>query len=282
MKVYETHLEEYSKKYEDFVKFKRKDSILEIRLHTNDGAFKWSLDAQRAMIHLLEDINEDPENEILIVTGTGDEFLGSFDRENWEKHGAYEPFNMHQGYDRWYHDQTRMPLAWLNLQIPTIAAMNGPSVVHAEIPLLQDIVIATPNSNFYEGHWDGLGIVPGDGTHTLWRELLGPNRFRYFLYMGNTITAEQALDWGVIGEIVPQEKLLERAWEIAYKVFLPKSRIQRRMSRAVTTQHLRNVWTQELYSGLAHECFACFDSWPMGEQGENKKDMDELVNIKQD
>jgi enoyl-CoA hydratase/carnithine racemase len=97
--------------------------------------------------------------------------------------------------------------------------------------------------------------------------------------MGNRITAEQALDWGVIGEIVPQDKLLDRAWEIAEKVFMPKSRLHRRLARAVTLQHTREVWTKELAFGMAHECLACHESWPMNQQG---KDINELVKIQQD
>jgi enoyl-CoA hydratase/carnithine racemase len=277
--LFRTQLEEYAPKYESFLKFKRKGKVLEARFHTDGGPLKWGLEVHRGIIPAMRDINDDPENEVLIITGTGDQFLGAFNKESWSKYGFYDPFTSYHAYDLFYKDQTREPFAFLDLQIPVIAAMNGPSVVHAEIALLQDIVIATPNTSFYEGHWDGLSVVPGDGTQTLWRELLGPNRYRYFLYMGNRITAEQALDWGVIGEIVPQDKLLDRAWEIAEKVFMPKSRLHRRLARAVTLQHLREVWTKELAFGMAHESLACHESWPMNQQG---KDINDLVKIKQD
>lgn len=260
---YETRLEDYAEKYADFLKFRREDGILEVRFHTNDGPLKWGLEVHHGIIPAMFDINADPENEVMILTGTGDGFLAEFDTDSWERHKFHEPFTAYHGYDMFYKDQTREPFALINLQIPVIAALNGPSIVHAELALLNDIVIASDTTYFYEGHWDGLGIVPGDGVHTLFRELLGPNRGRYFMLMGQKIYAEEALALGLVGEVLPSDQLLPRAWEIARNVFMNKNRIQRRLTRSLLMQPWRELFTKELFSGMAHESFACFDYWPM-------------------
>jgi enoyl-CoA hydratase/carnithine racemase len=261
--MFATHLEEYADKYKDFLKMRREKGILEVTLHTNGSEFQWSLEAHRGLIPAMFEINNDPENECMILTGTGNEFLAKFHRESWEKHHFYEKFSSYHAYEIFFHDQTREPFALINLQIPVVAAINGPSIVHAELALLNDIVICSDNTHFYEGHWDGLGIVPGDGTHTLFRELLGPNRGRYFIYMGQRIYAQEALALGLVGEVLPREKLLDRAWEIAEKVFMSKNRIQRRLARALLIQPWRELFTNELNSGMAHESLACYDYWPM-------------------
>ena len=260
---YETHLEVYAEKYSDFFRFRREGGILEARFHTNDGPMKWGLEVHHGIIPAMFDINADPQNEVLILTGTGDSFLAEFDKESWERHKFHEPFSSYHAYDMFYKDQTREPFALINLQIPVIAALNGPSIVHAELALLNDIVIASDNTYFYEGHWDGLGIVPGDGVHTLFRELLGPNRGRYFMLMGQKIHAQEALQLGLIGEVLPQDQVLPRAWTIARDVFMNKNRIQRRMTRSLLMQPWRELFTKELFSGMAHESLACFDYWPM-------------------
>ncbi|MFM5923517.1 MAG: enoyl-CoA hydratase/isomerase family protein [Novosphingobium sp.] len=260
---YETRIEEYSEKYSDFLKFKREDGILEVQLHTDGGPLKWGLEVHHGLIPAMFDINADPENEVMILTGTGDSFLAEFDTESWERHKFHEPFNAYHAYDMFYKDQTREPFALINLQIPVIAALNGPSIVHAELALLNDIVLASEETYFYEGHWDGLGIVPGDGVHTLFRELLGPNRGRYFMLMGQKIYAQEALQLGLVGEVLPADQLLPRAWEIARNVFMNKNRIQRRMTRSLLMQPWRELFTKELFSGMAHESLACFDYWPM-------------------
>jgi enoyl-CoA hydratase/carnithine racemase len=265
--TYRTYLKDYAEKYKSFLKFRREDGILEARFHSADGEepLKWALEVHHGIIHAMADINNDPENECLIVTGTGDSFLAEFDHDSWRSHGFYGKFGETHAYDVFYRDQTREPFAMLNLHMPVIAAVNGPSIIHAELVLLNDIVICTPNTHFYEGHWDGLGIVPGDGVHTLFRELLGPNRGRYFLLMGQRIEAEEALSLGLVGEVLPREKLLERAWEIAHKVFMTKNRVQRRLTRALLTQPWRELFLKELPSGMAHEALASLHYWPMSE-----------------
>lgn len=115
----------------------------------------------------------------------------------------------------------------------------------------------------YDGHWDGLGIVPGDGVHTLFRELLGPNRGRYFMLMGQKIAAREALALGLVGEVLSSEQLLPRAWDIARNVFMNKNRVQRRLTRSLLMQPWRELFTKELFSGMTHESLACFDYWPM-------------------
>ncbi|OCL08788.1 ClpP/crotonase [Glonium stellatum] len=173
----------------------------------------------------MADVNDDPENEVIILTGTGDAFLAGFDLADWEEHGFTKPFSDYGGYDIFYKDQTREPFALLNLRIPVIAAINGPSVVHAELGFLNNIVIASDNKYFYDGHFDGFGIVPGDGVNTLYRELLGPNRGRYFLFMREKIAAAEAKQLGLVSEALLAENLLDRAWEIARTKFLSKNRI---------------------------------------------------------
>lgn len=264
--LFRTHLDDYAEKYEPFFRFKRENGILEARLHTNDGPLKWGLEVHRAIIPAMADINNDPDNECVIITGTGDSFLAEFDKESWVRHDFHKPFSSYHGYDIFYFDQTREPFALLDLKIPVIAAVNGPCIVHAELALLNDLVICSDNTHFYEGHWDGLGIVPGDGVHTLFRELLGPNRGRYFLLTGQRIHAEEAKALGLVGEVLPHDKLLDRAWELAETIFMSKNRIQRRLTRSLLIQPWRELFVKELPFGMAHESLACYDYWPMSDE----------------
>jgi len=265
VEMYRTRLEEYAPKYKDYFEFRREDGILEARFHTRGGPLRWGLEVHRGIIPAMADINNDPDNECLILTGTGDSFLAEFETESWIRHNFHKKFNAYHGYDIFYQDQTREPFALLDLKIPVIAAVNGPCIVHAELALLNDIVICSDHTEFYEGHWDGLGIVPGDGVHTLFRELLGPNRGRYFLLTGQRIKAPEALQLGIVGEVVPHDQLLDRAWELARTVFMSKNRIQRRLTRSLLIQPWRELFVKELPFGMAHESLACYDYWPMAD-----------------
>jgi enoyl-CoA hydratase/carnithine racemase len=261
--MYRTYLEEYSETWKEFFHFKREDGILEVRMHTNGGPSTWDLELHRAFIPAFADIHHDPENECLIITGTGDAFLAEFDAASWDRNGFREPFEHRHGYDVFYFDQTKEPWALLNLEIPVIAAVNGPCIIHAELALLNDIVIASDTTTFKDGHYTGMGIVPGDGVHTLFRELLGHNRGKYFLLTGETLDAQQALDLGLVSEVVPHDQLLDRAWEIARTIFMARNRIQRRVTRSVLIQPWRELFQKELTFGQGLESWACHDYWPM-------------------
>jgi enoyl-CoA hydratase/carnithine racemase len=78
----------------------------------------------------------------------------------------------------------------LDVDVPIVGAVNGPARVHAELPLLSDVVIASESAVFQDAVHFERGVVPGDGVHTLWPLWLGPNRGRYFLLMGQETGAE--------------------------------------------------------------------------------------------
>jgi enoyl-CoA hydratase/carnithine racemase len=261
--MYRTSLDEYSEKWRDFFHFRRDGGILEVRMHSDGGPCRWGLEIHRALIPAFADIHHDPDNECVILTGTGDSFLALSDEESWARNGFRSRFGHEQGYDIFYFDQTKEPFALLNLEIPVISAINGPLLMHHELGLLNDIVLCSDNTVFREGHFSYMGIVPGDGIHIIFRELLGLNRGRYFLYTGQKIEANEAQALGLVGEVLPQDQLLDRAWEIARNVFMSKDRIQRRLSRSLFIQPWRELFTRELGHGMAVESWACHSYWPM-------------------
>ncbi|MFI1392995.1 enoyl-CoA hydratase/isomerase family protein [Streptomyces griseoaurantiacus] len=273
--MYRTHLSDYSERWSEYFTFKREDGILEMRMHTEHDSAKWSLELHRAFIPALADVGHDPENEILIFSGTGDTFLDSMDREGWERYDFRQPMNFDRGYDFWYADQVHEPFSLLNLEIPVIAAINGPFFIHQELALLNDIVIAAESTTMADGHYTGMGIVPGDGVQTIFRELMGINRAKYFLLTGQTYTAKELLDLGMVGEVVPDAEVLDRAWEIARTVFKPRARSTRAMTRALLVQPWRELLTRELPNGMAHECWGVHGYWGMAE---NDYDIEKLKN----
>jgi enoyl-CoA hydratase/carnithine racemase len=260
--LYRTHLDDYAEKWQEFFVFKREDGILEVRMHSEGGACRWDLELHRAFIPAFADIHHDPENECVILTGTGDSFLAAFDDRSWDRNGFRGEFGHEHGYDLFYADQTKEPFALLNLDIPIISAINGPLFIHAELALLNDIVLCSDNTTMKDGHFANIGIVPGDGVHTLFRELLGHVRGRYFLLTGQTLDAKQLLDLGLVSEVLAPEKLLPRAWEIARTLFMTRDRIQRRITRAVFIQPWRELFTKELAFGQGFESWACHSYWP--------------------
>lgn len=260
---YRTYFEEYAEKWSEFFAMRREDGILEFRLHTDGGPAKWGFAIHRALIPALADVWGDTDNECVIVTGTGDAFLDEPDMEDWKEFGFTESFTFRQGYDYWYRDHVHEPFALLNLDVPVISAINGPVSLHPELALLSDLVLCTPQTTIVDGHYTGVGIVPGDGVQTLFRELLGPVRANHFLLTGQVLTADDLLSLGVVGEIVPSDQLLDRAWDLARNVIMSVDRAHRRMTRALLVQPWREKFIRELPLGMTMECWATQAKWPM-------------------
>ncbi len=264
-KIYETHFEDYKDKYPDWFRMKRtSDGILELNFHRDGEAFRWSIDAHSALVDILHDINNDWSNEVLIVTGTGDDFLGQIDASNWAWHGYNTPYDWYKGYQVMYKRQYQEVRAWMDLDIPTIGAINGSVILHPELSLIHDIVLITPKTTISQMHAAGLHIVPGDGCNTFWNELLGPNRANYYQLTGAVIDAQKMLDWGIAGEIVPEDKLIDRAYELAEQCFMQANPWQRRLTHSVLNQHWRLAFERDLRFDLAHETLGCMVKGTIG------------------
>jgi len=131
--------------------------------------------------------------------------------------------------------------------------MNGPGF-HSEMCLMCDITICSEDAVIFDPHFKA-GCVPGDGIHCAFQELLGVKRAAYALLTGQPIDAQKALELGLVNEVVPREKLIERAKELA-DIIMQQARPTRRM----TTQIIRRPWrqriTNDLDGGFAMQMFA--------------------------
>jgi enoyl-CoA hydratase/carnithine racemase len=146
----------------------------------------------------------------------------------------------------------------LDIEAPLIAAVNGPARLHSEYILLADIVLATPSTVFQDKPHFELGIVPGDGVHLLWQEVIGSVRGRYFILTRQELDAETAKEWGAVNEIVPSNELLPRAREIAEGLAkLPP--LTTKYTRITLTQKLRRIIDEGVTLGLALEGISAAD-----------------------
>src|ERR1700730_12497360 len=214
-------------KFEDYrnrygtVKMDREDVILQMTLHTQNAELKRGMQPHEELSYAFNDVARDHENRGVIITGTGDAFCAEVDAGKGRGvpitgGGAPAPAGVRATtWDHIYSAAKYLLMNHLNIEVPMIAAVNGPALIHAELAVLCDIVIASENAAFQDAPHFPNGIVPGDGVHVVWPLVLGPNRGRYFLLTGQKLSARETLGLGVVSEVMPQNQLLERAWELA-------------------------------------------------------------------
>ena len=140
----------------------------------------------------------------------------------------------------------------VDVQVPMIGVVNGPASWHAELAVMCDIVICSDDTFFQDLPHVPSGMVPGDGVHIIWPEILGLNRGRYFLLTGQKIYAEEALELGIVSEVMPREALLDRANEMAAEL-ATRDHIFLRHTRSVLVQKLRKQVVDLLPLGLHAE-----------------------------
>ena len=121
-------------------------------------------------------------------------------------------------WDKIYWEGRRMLQRLLEMETPIIAAVNGPATVHREYVLLADIAIASEDAVFMDKPHLGFSIVPGDGIHVIYEELLGVNRARYFALTQQQLTSREAERLGLVNEVVAKDVVYIRAMELAEKL----------------------------------------------------------------
>jgi enoyl-CoA hydratase/carnithine racemase len=196
-------------------------------------------------VDLFNAVGRDSANRVVILTGTGDAVMEEI------APGGFDFFTP-TGYDKIYREGKKVLMNILDIEVPMIAALNGPIRLHSEYALLCDIVIASPDTVFQDRPHLQLGIVPGDGMHVIWPEVIGSIRGRYFLLTRQELDAKTAKEWGVVNEIVAKPELMNRARTIAATLAaIPP--LTSHLTRVALTQRLRRLIEEGVGYGLALE-----------------------------
>lgn len=241
--------EEYSEKLKGCLIMKRKNGILEARLHTDGDSLQWGAQAHRGLHQFFDWAGRDPDNEVIILGGSGKDFMkgiGRYDKktDTWKPPTEFssaveENWKM---YDLQYYDGTNDVEGQIfDIEVPTIGVWNG-AAFHTDLVLFCDITLCTEDAWTTDMHFR-VNMVPGDGIQIAWRELMGRKRFAYAELTGEIISARKALALGMVNEIHKDlEACYDRAWEIAELIMCTGTRVTRR----ITTQILRQAWREDI------------------------------------
>ncbi|MFC9897749.1 crotonase/enoyl-CoA hydratase family protein [Nocardia sp. NPDC127579] len=174
------------------------------------------------VVDALEDavraVNLDQTVRVAILTGAGTSFsAGGNIKHMRDRVGMFggTPAELRQGYR---HGIQRIPKALYHCEIPTIAAVNGPAIgAGFDLALMCDMRIASDTAIFAES-FVKVGLIPGDGGAWLLPRAIGTARATQMAFTGEHIQAGTALAWGLVSAVVPPDRLLSAADELATRV----------------------------------------------------------------
>lgn len=178
--------------------------------------------SEQSHIEEIEDfcasVAADASVKAVVLTGAGSSFCaGGNVKHMRDRKGMFagSPFDLRNKYRSGIQ---RIPMALYELEVPVIAAVNGPAIgAGLDLACMCDIRVAADNAIFAES-FVKLGIVPGDGGAWLLPRVIGMARASLMTLTGDVIDAAKALEYGLVSEVVPADRLLDTAKAIAARV----------------------------------------------------------------
>lgn len=195
-------------------------------------------------VNTLEKIQSDKDIRCLIITGAGTAFSsGGNIKHMLNKEGMFAG-SANEVRENYAKVIQRIPMALHNLNIPTIAAVNGPAVgAGCDLAMYCDMRIASTNAKFAES-FIKVGIIPGDGGAWILPKIAGYGRAAEMIFTGEAISAQQAMDWGMLNSLVEPEQLMGKAMDLAQRIAVnsPQAlRASKQLLRAANTMPLDSL-----------------------------------------
>ena len=202
--------------YEDII-FTKEQMVATVRFNRPQAMNAFSPRMMAEVTHAIEDVRDDPDARVLVLTGSGRAFStgadvkamadGSFYQEGG---GGKKP--------RSEDARTNHALMLRNLDKPVIAAINGYAVgAGLDLALSCDIRIASDQAKLTEAYIR-RGLMPAMGGTYFLPRLVGVDRACELIWTGDMVEAHEALQMGLVTKVVPHDELDDATFELAEKL----------------------------------------------------------------
>jgi len=212
--------------------------------------------AVQEFLTAIERIRSDSNVRVVVITGAGPAFSSGGDIPTMQQQAAQDvsPMRIREDYRQGIQ---RLPLSLFHLEVPVIAAVNGPAIgAGLDLACMCDLRVASERAKFAES-FVKLGIIPGDGGAWFLPRVIGMARAAELAFTAEVIDAAQALSWGLVSRVVPHEALLHEAYGLAQRIAVhpPQAmRMTKQLMREALHARLETVLElSAAYQALAHK-----------------------------
>jgi enoyl-CoA hydratase/carnithine racemase len=175
-------------------------------------------DVVDALVDALKRVQADASAGAVILTGAGSAFSSGGDLRAMEAALEERARNPSATIAYYAEGIQRIPLAFEALDVPVIAAVNGPAIgAGTDLACMCDLRIASEEARFAES-FVKIGIIPGDGGAWLLPRIVGWSKACEMAFTGDLLSAREALTCGLVSQVVPKDELLMAARRLAERI----------------------------------------------------------------
>ena len=186
----------------EFILYEKADSVAWITLNRPDAMNAQSDGLRMELVDALEQASDDEEVFVVVITGSGDKaFSAGADVAQYVT--RVPSYVVAQKYILRPFELIR------NMTKPVIASVNGLALgAGCELMMSCDIIIAADDAKIGQTEIR-VGLIPGGGGTQVLPRLVGEKKAKELIFTGRMITAQEAMDLGIINQVVPHEQLRE-------------------------------------------------------------------------
>lgn len=203
----------------DLVSYVRDGAIVTLTLNDPEQRNPISDPAMiEALLAALVRLEADPDARVAILTGAGSAFsAGGNIKKMGQAGGLNDPLPVRTRAN-YRNGIQRIPLAFAQLEVPVIAAINGAAIgAGCDLACMCDVRVAGRGARFAES-FVKLGIIAGDGGAWLLPRIVGFSKACEMALTGEMLDAEQALACGLVSRVVDDGELMTAALEVAQRI----------------------------------------------------------------
>lgn len=170
------------------------------------------------VLDVFDHVETGSDARVLVISAEGKAFsAGGNLREILDPEGPYGGTSP-EIQKKYVHGIQRLPKALHLLNVPTIAAVQGPAIgAGCDFALFCDLTLASTDAKF-SAAFVNLGLIPGDGGAWILPRMVGVQRAAELMLTGRTVDGKEAQEIGLALECLEPDALLPRAFELARRI----------------------------------------------------------------
>jgi 2-(1,2-epoxy-1,2-dihydrophenyl)acetyl-CoA isomerase len=247
------------------IKLEKNASIATITLNREDVFNAFNEEQSYELQNALKEVAKDTEVRVVILTGAGKAFCSGQDLKaiaSAEKRSLSE--SLHKRYNPIIRAMRELPK-------PIICKLNGVAAgAGCSLALASDFIVASEKASLIEV-FINVGLVLDSGSSYFLPRLVGSNRAFELSTMGNKVTANQALEWGMVNRVVPHDELDNTTLEIANYYAIAPTKAIALMKKMLNKSFHSDLDTMLDYEAYCQEIAGNSDDYKEGVSAFNEK-----------